>query len=59
MWEQHLRAVRPDLDGRQARVLVHAGFGVVEAGREPRWEDTPAHRAAVAALLPGALGPGT
>ncbi|MBN6040575.1 TetR/AcrR family transcriptional regulator [Amycolatopsis sp. 195334CR] len=57
IWEQHLRSARPDLDSRQARVLVHAGFGVVvEAGRRLRWEDTREHRDAVAALLVGALG---
>ncbi len=55
-WEEHLRQARPDLDTRQARVLVHAGFGVVvEAGRHLRWQDTPEHRAAVAALLMSAL----
>ena len=57
VWEQHLRSARPELDSRQARVLVHAGFGVaVEAGRRLRWQDTPAHRNAVAALVVGALG---
>ncbi|MFJ7213084.1 TetR/AcrR family transcriptional regulator [Amycolatopsis sp. NPDC098790] len=56
VWEEHLREARPDLDTRQARVLVHAGFGVVvEAGRHLRWQDTPEHRAAVAALFMGAL----
>jgi AcrR family transcriptional regulator len=56
-WEQQLRSARPELDSRQARVLVHAGFGVVvEAGRGLRWADTPANRDAVAALLMGALG---
>jgi hypothetical protein len=57
VWEQQLRSARPELDSRQARVLVHAGFGVVvEAGRRLRWADTPANRDAVAALLMGALG---
>ncbi|WP_410597005.1 TetR/AcrR family transcriptional regulator [Amycolatopsis sp. lyj-23] len=57
VWEQYLRQARPDLDPRQARVLVHAGFGVVvEAGRRLRWADRPEHRAAVAALLVSALG---
>ncbi|HEX6344978.1 TetR/AcrR family transcriptional regulator [Umezawaea sp.] len=57
VWERHLRLARPELDSRQARVLVHAGFGVVvEAGRRLRWRDSPAHRDAVAALLLGALG---
>ncbi|MDQ7805480.1 helix-turn-helix domain-containing protein [Amycolatopsis sp. A133] len=57
VWEQHLREARPDLDARQARVLVHAGFGVVvEAGRRLRWADHPEHRAAVSALLVSALG---
>ncbi|MFC4852685.1 TetR/AcrR family transcriptional regulator [Actinophytocola glycyrrhizae] len=57
VWEQQLRSARPELDSRQARVLVHAGFGVVvEAGRRLRWQDSPGHRDAVAALLLGALG---
>ncbi|MEV7096630.1 helix-turn-helix domain-containing protein [Amycolatopsis sp. NPDC051045] len=57
VWEQHLRQARPGLDARQARILVHAGFGVVvEAGRRLRWRDSPGHRAAVAALLVSALG---
>ncbi|MEV0006944.1 TetR/AcrR family transcriptional regulator [Streptomyces sp. NPDC047973] len=57
VWEQQLLLVRPELDPRQARVLVHAGFGVVvEAGRRLHWEDTPGHRDAVAALVLGALG---
>lgn len=57
VWEHHLRAARPELDSRQARVLIHAGFGVVvEAGRRLRWQDTPANRDAVAALVVGALG---
>ena len=56
VWEQHLQQARPDLDARQARVLVHAGFGVVvEAGRRLRWQDSPEHRAAVAALFVSAL----
>jgi hypothetical protein len=38
-------------------VLVHAGFGVVvEAGRRLRWRDSPGRRAAVTALVVGALG---
>ncbi|MEV7141821.1 TetR/AcrR family transcriptional regulator [Streptomyces tauricus] len=57
VWEQELRLVRPELDPRQARVLVHAGFGVVvEAGRRLRWRDSPGHRGAVTALMLGALG---
>ncbi|MGW1064168.1 TetR/AcrR family transcriptional regulator [Streptomyces aureus] len=57
VWEQQLRLVRPELDPRQARVLVHAGFGVVvEAGRRLRWRDSPEHREAVTALVAGALG---
>ena len=56
IWEQQLRTVRPELDGRQARLLVHAGFGVVvEAGRALRWQDTPGHRDTVTALVIGAL----
>jgi hypothetical protein len=58
IWEQRLVAVRPELDETQARVLVHAGLGVVvEAGRRLRWEDTPEHRRAVEALLLAALTP--
>jgi AcrR family transcriptional regulator len=57
VWEQQLRLARPELDPRQARVLVHAGFGVVvEAGRRLRWQDSPAHREAVTTLVVGALG---
>ncbi|MBC7270003.1 MAG: TetR/AcrR family transcriptional regulator [Streptomyces sp.] len=57
VWEQQLRLARPELDPRQARVLVHAGFGVVvEAGRRLRWQDRPGHREAVTALVVGALG---
>ncbi|MEV6264258.1 TetR/AcrR family transcriptional regulator [Streptomyces sp. NPDC051784] len=57
VWEQQLLLVRPELDPRQARVLVHAGFGVVvEAGRRLHWEDAPGHRNAVVALVLGALG---
>lgn len=56
VWEQQLRLVRPELDPRQARMLVHAGFGVVvEAGRALRWQDTPGHRDTVTALVTGAL----
>ncbi|MET8715346.1 TetR/AcrR family transcriptional regulator [Streptomyces sp. NPDC004735] len=57
VWEQQLRLARPELDPRQARVLVHAGFGVaVEAGRGLRWQDGPDRRDAVTALVMGALG---
>ncbi|MFJ3670407.1 TetR family transcriptional regulator [Streptomyces sp. NPDC090106] len=57
VWEQQLRLVRAELDPRQARVLVHAGFGVaVEAGRGLRWRDTQEHRDVVTALVVGALG---
>ncbi|MEU8663123.1 TetR/AcrR family transcriptional regulator, partial [Actinoplanes philippinensis] len=57
VWEQQLRLARADLDRRQARLLAHAGFGVVvEAGRALRWRDTPAHRDAVTALVMAALG---
>ncbi|MEU4420234.1 TetR/AcrR family transcriptional regulator [Actinoplanes sp. NPDC024001] len=56
VWEQQLRLARPELDQRQARLLVHAGFGVVvEAGRALRWQDTPGHRDAVTAMVTGAL----
>ncbi len=57
VWQQQLGLVRPELDPRQARVLVHAAFGVVvEAGRKLRWQDSPEHREAVTALVVGALG---
>ncbi|WP_081240442.1 TetR/AcrR family transcriptional regulator [Streptomyces viridosporus] len=57
VWEQQLRLARPELGPHQARVLVHAGFGVVvEAGRRLRWQDSPDHREAVTALVVGALG---
>ncbi|MFD8688541.1 TetR/AcrR family transcriptional regulator [Streptomyces sp. NPDC059651] len=57
VWEQQLRLARPELDPRQARVLVHAGFGVVvEAGRGLRWQDSAGHREAVTSLVVGALG---
>jgi AcrR family transcriptional regulator len=57
VWEQQLRLARPELDPRQTRVLVHAGFGVVvEAGRRLRWQDSPDHREAVTALVVAALG---
>ncbi|MGW5637633.1 TetR/AcrR family transcriptional regulator [Streptomyces sp. NPDC003832] len=57
VWEQQLRQVRPELDPRRARVLVHAAFGaVVEAGRGLRWRDTPGNRGAVTALAVAALG---
>lgn len=57
IWEQQLRLARPGLDPRQARVLVHAGFGVVvEAGRRLRWQDSPDHHNSVTALVLGALG---
>lgn len=56
VWEQQMRSARPELDPRQARLLVHANFGVVvEAGRALRWQDTPGHRDAVTALAVGAL----
>ncbi|MEU7873730.1 TetR/AcrR family transcriptional regulator [Dactylosporangium sp. NPDC049140] len=56
VWEQQLRAVRPELDPRQARLLVHAGFGVVvEAGRALRWQDAPGRRDTVTALVTAAL----
>lgn len=57
VWEEHLLAACPELEPRQARVLIHAAFGVVvEAGRWLRWEDTPRNRALVASLLLDALG---
>jgi AcrR family transcriptional regulator len=57
VWEQQLRSARPELDPRQARVLVHAGFGVVvEVGRRLRWQDTDKNRDTVTALVVGALG---
>jgi AcrR family transcriptional regulator len=57
LWEEHLRAARPDLDTVDARVLVHAGLGVVtEAGRALHWEDAADHRRVVVALVLAALG---
>lgn len=57
VWVQQLRLARPELDPRQARVLVHAGFGVaVEAGRRLRWRDGSDRREAVTALVVAALG---
>lgn len=57
VWEQQLRSARPELDSRQARVLVQAGFGVVfEAGRRLKWQDGPRNRESVAALFAAALG---
>jgi AcrR family transcriptional regulator len=57
VWERQLRLARPELDPRQARVLVHAGFGVVvEAGRRLRWRDGPDRRETVTALVVAALG---
>jgi AcrR family transcriptional regulator len=57
VWEQQLQSARPELDPRQARVLVHAGFGVVvEAGRSLRWQDSDDNRDAVTALVVAALG---
>jgi len=57
VWEQQLLLARPELAPRKARVLVHAGLGVVvEAARAVRWEDTPDHRNAVTALIVAALG---
>jgi len=57
VWEQQLKVVHPDLTDAQARVLVHAGFGVVvEAGRRLRWEDSPENRRTVTSLMVGALG---
>ncbi|MDP9793286.1 AcrR family transcriptional regulator [Catenuloplanes nepalensis] len=56
VWEQQLRAARPELDARAARLLIHAGFGVVvETGRALRWQDTPENRDTVTALVAGAL----
>ncbi|MFF2509236.1 TetR/AcrR family transcriptional regulator [Streptomyces sp. NPDC058067] len=57
VWERQLRLARPELDPRQARVLLHAGFGVVvEAGRRLHWQDTPEHRSGVTTLVVQALG---
>lgn len=55
-WAQHLREARPGMGSTEARVLVHAGLGVVtEAGRAVRWADTPGHRARVVDLVLAAL----
>lgn len=57
LWVRHLRKARPDLDARQATVLVHAAFGVVvESGRRLRWRDSPESRDAVESLVLGSLG---
>lgn len=57
IWEQQLLLARPELDARQARVLVHAGLGVVvEAGRRLHWHDSPEQRNTVASLVLRALG---
>ncbi|ALC26913.1 MULTISPECIES: TetR/AcrR family transcriptional regulator [Streptomyces] len=57
LWEQHLVQVRRELTPRQARLLVHAGFGVVvEAGRRLCWQDTPDNRSRVVALVIASLG---
>jgi AcrR family transcriptional regulator len=57
LWEMNLRASRPELDAVDARVLVHAGLGVVtEAGRAVRWQDSAANRALVSCLVLAALG---
>lgn len=56
-WERQLRAIRPELDGRQARVLVHAGLGVVvESGRSVRWQATTTDQERIVALVLRALG---
>lgn len=55
VWEDHLLAAREELDPRQARVLVHAGLGVVaESGRLLHWQD--GNEEIVTALLMRALG---
>lgn len=59
IWEHQLRLVRPELESRQARILIHAGLGVVaEAKRGLRWQDSPQHRDAVTTLVMSALGVG-
>ncbi|MDQ0578493.1 TetR/AcrR family transcriptional regulator [Streptomyces rishiriensis] len=59
VWEQQLLMVRTELDPRQARLLVHAGFGVVvETGRRLHWQDTPENRSSVTALVIAAFGLG-
>ncbi|MEU6134869.1 TetR/AcrR family transcriptional regulator [Nocardioides sp. NPDC047086] len=55
VWEDHLLAARDDLDPRSARVLVHAGLGVVaESGRLLHWGD--GNEETVTVLLMRALG---
>lgn len=57
LWEKLLGQARGDLDQRQVRTLVHAGFGTaVEGARELKWQDQPENRDAVTALVLGALG---
>lgn len=59
LWEELLAEARPELEPRQARLVVHAAFGAAtEAGRAVRWQDTPANRDLVTALVMGALGVG-
>ena len=59
LWEKQLAEARPELEGRQARLLVHAAFGAAtEGGRAVGWKDTPLNRDLVSALVLGALALG-
>lgn len=57
LWEERVLALRPELDARQARVVVHAGLGVVvETGRLLRWSASADEQRAISTLVLRALG---
>jgi len=55
-WVALLQAVRPTLSGREATVLVHAGFGVVTDQSPFLRERSPEHAQRLVALVEAALG---
>lgn len=56
LWTEQLRRHQPELEVREARVLVHAALGVVvEVGRHLHWQDSPAHRRMTRELMLRAL----
>lgn len=56
LWTDQLRRHRPELEVREARVLVHAALGVVvEVGRHLHWQDSPGHRRMTRELMLRAL----
>ena len=56
LWTEQLRRHRPELEVREARVLVHAALGVVvEVGRHLHWQDSPGHRRVTRELMLRAL----